>query len=122
MRRTRKKSAFSLMYKPLCIAILLIGVFGLVWLRSSVTASSYALRGLEDKRSYELKEMKTLLAERARLMALTNLELPAQGEPRAEKKLVSGGYVFPDRIKVIHVQRAGGPDVRRASYQPVERR
>jgi hypothetical protein len=122
MRRTRRSSVFSLVFRPLCIVFLLFSVFGLVWLRSSVTSAAYSLRELEDKRSRELKEMKTLLAERASLMALSTLELPGRGEPRAERKLVSGGYVFPDRVKVIHVQRSNGPDVRRASFQPEDRR
>ena len=122
MRRTRKNSLFSVMYKPLCIVLLLFSVFGLVWLRSTVTSAAYSLRELEDKRSRELKEMKTLLAERSSLMALAKLELPVQDGSRSGRKLVSGGYVFPDRVKVIHVQRSNGPDIRKASYQPEERR
>jgi hypothetical protein len=122
MRRTRKSSVLSLVYRPLCIAFLLFSVFGLVWLRSSVTSAAYALRELEDKRTREIKEMKTLLAERAGLMALSTLEYPEQAGSRTERKLVSGGFAFPDRLKVIHVQRSKGPDVRRAAYQPGEGR
>lgn len=122
MRRTRKNSIFSLVSKPVCVALLLVSLFGLVWLRSSVTSAAYTIRELEDKRTTELKEMKTLLAERSRLMALQNIEVPGQPYAGGGKKLVSGGYVFPDRVKVIHVQRAKGTDVYRASFQPGEQR
>jgi len=122
MRRMRKNSMFSLVYKPLCIALLLFSLFGIVWLRSSFTSAAYTIRELEDKRSVELKEMKSLLAERSKLMALSNIGLPGQDYSPGERKLVSGGYVFPDRVKVIHVQRAKGPDVYKASYQLREQR
>ena len=115
MRRKRKSSGFSLVFRPLCMVLLLFSVFGLVWLRSSVTSAAYALRELEDKRSRELKEMKALLAERASLMALSTLDFPQQGEARTGRKLVSGGYVFPDRVKVVHIRRHTGPDTYRAS-------
>ena len=36
---------------------------------------------------------------------------------KGEKKLVSGGYVFPDRVKVIQVTRTKGPEAYKASYR-----
>jgi len=122
MRRTRKSSLFSLVFKPLCMVLLLFSLFSMVWLRSSVTSAAFAVRELEDKRTAGIKDMKSLLAERSRLMALSNVEFPRQGSAQGGRKLVSGGYVFPDRVKVIHVQRTKGPEVYRASYQPAEQR
>jgi hypothetical protein len=122
MRRMRKSSTFSLVFKPLCMVLLLFSLFSMVWLRSSVTSAAYTVRELEDKRTTEIKEMKSLLAERSRLMALSNVEFPRQGSAQGGRKLVSAGYVFPDRVKVIHVQRMKGPEVYRASYQPAEQR
>lgn len=116
MRRSKKNGMFSWAYKPLCIAVVLLGLFGLVRLRSSVTSAAYTIRDLEDKRTAALKEMTTLMAERSRLMALSNIDLPGQGQVQGEKKLVSGGYVFPDRMKVIHVTRTKGPEAYKASY------
>jgi len=104
------------------MVLLLFSLFSMVWLRSSVTSAAFTVRELEDKRTAEIKEMKSLLAERSRLMALSNVEFPRQGYEQGGRKLVSGGYVFPDRVKVIHVQRTKGPEVYRASYQPVELR
>jgi hypothetical protein len=115
MRRSEKSGMFSWAYKPLCFAVVLLGLFGLVWLRSSVTRAAYNIRDLEDRRTTALKEMTTLMAERSKLMALSNIDLP--GQVQGEKKLVSGGYVFPDRMKVIHVTRTKGPEAYKASYK-----
>jgi len=117
MRRSKKSSMLSWTYKPLCFALVLFSLFGLVWLRSGVTTAAYSIRDLEDRRTVALKEMKTLMAERSKLMALSNIDLPNQGQAQGEKKLVSGGYVFPDRVKVIHVTRTKGPEAYKASYQ-----
>jgi hypothetical protein len=63
--------------------------------------------------------MKSLLAERSKLMALSNID--HTGRSQAERKLVSGGYVFPDRVKVVHVTRSKGPEAFRASYRTGDR-
>jgi len=117
MRRPKKGSMISWAYKPLCFAVVLFGLFGLVWLRSSVTTAAYSIRDLEDKRTTVLKEMKTLMAERSKLMALSSIDLPNQGQSEGEKKLVSNDYVFPDRVKVIHVTRTKEPEAYKASYK-----
>jgi len=117
MRRSKKGGMFSWAYKPLCFAVVLFGLFGLVWLRSGVTTATYNIRDLEDKRTTALREMKTLMAERSKLMALSSIYLPSEGQSQSEKKLVSNGYVFPDRVKVIHVTRTKGPEVYKASYK-----
>lgn len=116
MRRSKQGSMFSWVYRPLCFAVILFGLFSLVWLRSSVTTAAYSIRDLEEKRTGALNEMKTLMAERSKLMSLSNLDLPVQEQVQGEKKLVSGGYVFPDRVKVIHVTRTKGPEAYKASY------
>lgn len=116
MRRSKKGGMFSWMYKPLCFALVLFGLFGLVWLRSGVTTAAYSIRDLEDKRITAFKEMKTLMAERSRLMALSSIDLRNQGQTQGDKKLVSNGYVFPDRVKVIQVTRTKETEVYKASY------
>ncbi|MBI5076170.1 MAG: hypothetical protein HZB62_13520 [Nitrospirae bacterium] len=113
MRRSKKNSMFSWAYKPLCFVIVLFCLFGLVWLRSSVTSAAYSIRELEDRRTVAFKEMKMLMAERSKLMAISSIDLPSQGE----KKLVSGGYVFPDRVKVIHVTRTKETEAYKASHK-----
>ena len=121
MRRTKKNSLFSWIFRPACVALLLMGLFGLVWLRSSVTSAAYSIHDLEQKKSTALKEMKTLLAERSRLMALANISIPGETPSHPDKKLVSSGYVFPDRVKVVHVTRTKGPEAYKASYSAEKR-
>jgi len=117
MRRSKKGGMFSWAYKPLCFAVVLFCLFGLVWLRSSVTTAEYSIRDLEDKRTTAFKEMKTLMAERSKLMAISSIDLPHQGQSQSDKKLLSGGYIFPDRVKVIHVTRTKEPEAYKAAFK-----
>lgn len=119
MRRVQRNNMMSLIGRPLSVLLLLLGLFGLVWLRSSVTSAAYSIRELEEKRSTALKESKALLAERSKLMAISNIDYSSQRQP--ERKLVSGTYVFPDRINVVNVTRSKGPEAYKASYPLGER-
>jgi hypothetical protein len=98
--------------KPACIILLIFGLFGLVWLRSSVVTVSYDLRNLEEKKMESLKEMKMLLANRSNVISLAQI-----GETSNGKQLVSSAYVFPDRVKVIHLKRRTGPEAYKASLE-----
>ena len=119
MRRFQRNSMMSLIGRPLSVVLLLLGLFGLVWLRSSVTAVTYNIRDLEEKRTAEFKESKALLAERSKLMALSTIDY--SGQRQSDRKLVSGTYVFPDRIKVVNVTRTKGPEAYKATYPVGER-
>jgi hypothetical protein len=105
----------SLFHKPLCIACLLFGLFGLIWLRSSVVAVAYDLRNIEEKKMEVLKDRKALLADRARIMSLGKIDVSfrdAQGEGK-----YASAYIFPDRVRVIHIKRNKGPEPYRASIE-----
>lgn len=116
MLRTGKScSAVSYL---LCSIVLFFGVFTLVKLRSDFVSTSYELRTLEEKKIAALKETKTLLAERSKLISVANLDIPLQSPTNENKKLVSSEYVFPDRVRVIHVAKSKGPEAHKASYQP----
>lgn len=120
MRRPYNDFLFF-MYKPLCIGILLLGLFCMVWLRSGVVSISYDLRKLEEKKMEALKDMKTLLADRSKVISLANISstLQSQGQRQdnGDYKRVSSGYVFPDRVKVIHVKKHTGPETYKASLE-----
>jgi hypothetical protein len=107
----------SLFYKPLCVVILLFGLFGLVWLRSGVVATAYDLRTLEEKKMEFLKDRKALLAERAKLMSLEKIDASFRGGARGHMKLASGENIFSNRVRVIHIRRSGVPGPYRASLQ-----
>ncbi|MFZ2197730.1 MAG: hypothetical protein WAV13_08365 [Thermodesulfovibrionales bacterium] len=109
------------MYKPFCIIILLFGLFGMVWLRAGVVSISYDLRNLEEKKMEALKDRKMLLADRSKVISLANISstLQSQGQRQdnGDYKRVSSGYVFPDRVKVIHVKKRTGPETYKASLE-----
>ena len=73
MRRRPYNDFLSLIYKPLCIIILIIGLFSMVWLRSGVVSISYDLRNLEEKKIESLKDRKMLLADRSKFISLANI-------------------------------------------------
>jgi hypothetical protein len=89
-------SIFSFVLKPFLILLLIIGVFGLVYLRSNFLTLEYSFGELEKKRMSCLKEQKMLLAEKTSLLSFAKME-SSRGS--------TGGFVLPDRIKVIHVSK-----------------
>ncbi len=107
----------SLLYKPLCVVILLSGLFGLVWLRSGVVTTAYDLRNLEEKKMSSLKERKILLAERAKLMSLEKIDASFRGNVQGNTKLAAGDSMFSNRVRVIHIKRNNVPGTYRASLQ-----
>ncbi len=92
---TGSRIIFSIILRPLLIALLLVGVFGLVYLRSSVMTLEYSLGDLEKTRRNYLRERKMLLAEKTSLLSFERVEASLSR---------SRGFVLPDRIKVIHVK------------------
>lgn len=114
MMRTKSNSFLSFIYMPFFGGILLLGLFGLIWLRSGIVQTTYYVRSLEEKKMESLKEMKMLLAERAKMMSLARV-----GSLTADQKqtnVASAGYVFPDRAKVIHVTKHNIPEPYKASF------
>jgi len=117
MRTKTNSNMLSLFYKPLCVAFLLFGLFGLVWLRSNVVKVAYDLRNLEEKKMETLKDVKMLLAERAKLMSIEKIEVAFRGNIQKGSVYADSGYVFPDRVRVIHVKRDKGPESLKASFE-----
>ncbi len=121
MIRRAQNNILSVIYKPVCIIILLFGLFGLVWLRSSVVSISYELRSLEEKKMAVEKETKMLLASRSKAISLASIgsviKDPGRGQNSGDYRRVSADYVFPDRVKVIHIKRHTGPETYKASFE-----
>ena len=97
-----------LILKPLIVALLLFGVFCLVYLRSSVMTLEYTLGELEKKKMSYLRERKMLLAEKTSMLSVKKVEASLGGE---------GGFVFPDRVRVIHVKIQKGALPYKASFE-----
>jgi hypothetical protein len=103
------RNIVSFIFKPLFIVILLFGVFGLVYLRSSVLTLEYRLGDIEKKKMDCLRERKMLLAEKTSLLSFEKVEASFINS--------SSGFVFPDRIKVIHVKKQKGSLPYKASLE-----
>jgi hypothetical protein len=108
-------NVLSLLYKPLCVVVLLVGLFGLIWLRSSVVAIAYDLRNLEEKKMDSLKDRNILLAERAKLMSIEKIGASFRGSMHARASLASGENMFSNRVRVVHIKKGGSPGPYRAS-------
>ncbi|MDI6800471.1 MAG: hypothetical protein QMD01_00220 [Thermodesulfovibrionales bacterium] len=102
-RRSSSRMIFIL--KPFSIALLLFSIFAIVWLRSSIVSLEYNISNLEKKRIALMTERKTLAAERARLVSVERF-----------KNVAAKGFTFPDRVKVVHVKRAGDKETYKASF------
>ncbi len=87
---------FSFVLKPLLIVLLMAGAFGLIYLRSSFLTLEYSFGELEQKKADCLKEQKMLLAEKTSLLSFAKLE---------SSRSSTGGFVLPDRIKVVHIDK-----------------
>lgn len=102
------RNMLSFIFKPLFIAILLVGVFGLVYLRSSVMTLEYSLGELEKTKMNYLRERKMLLAEKTSLLSFEKVEASLSG---------SQGFVFPNRVRVIHLKKQKGSLPYKASLE-----
>ncbi len=108
MMKRSGMSILSFVVKPLMIALLIIGIFSLVYLRSSFLKLEYSLGDLEKKRMNYLRERKMLLAEKIRMISYAQLEASHSDDE---------GFTQPDRTKVIHLYRQKGSQPYRASLE-----
>jgi hypothetical protein len=82
--------------KPVLIVFLVFAFFSIAYLRASFVKLEYSLGELEQRKMNSLRERKMLLAEKASLLTFAKLE-----DSRNDRE----GFVLPDRIKVIHVDK-----------------
>lgn len=98
MTHVNRNGFFSFFMVPLSVALILFGIFSIVWLRSSVRTAEYGIAALDHKRMEALRDRKTLMAEKASLLSIQSVKSKGSG------KLA---LVFPDRIKVVYVKKDG---------------
>lgn len=116
MHHGKGGNVVSLIATPLCAVLLLTGLFGLIWLRSSIITVAYDLRTLEEQKMESLKEAKFLLAERAKLMSVEKITASFRGAESGSER-ASGDNIFSNRVRVIHVKRNRPQEPLKASYQ-----
>ena len=98
MTHVNRSGLFSFFLVPLSVALILFGIFSIVWLRSSVRTAEYSIAALDHRRMEILRDRKTLMAEKAGLLSTQSVKSKGSG------KLA---LVFPDRIKVVYVKKDG---------------
>lgn len=124
MIRTKTNgSMLSLLYKPLCVMLLLLGLFGLIRLRSNVVAVNYDIRNLEEKKTEAIKNMKLLLAERSKYASLEKVAASFENDVRGrEVSNAADNNLFGNRVRVIHIKKNKGLQPYRASLDEVVRK
>lgn len=107
----RRQNRLISMLKPLSIAILLMSIFSIVWLRSSVVSLEYSISSLEKKKAVLMRDRKMFVAEKASLLSIERLE------KIAGNSTVNSGFVFPDRVKVVYVKKTNNDEPYMASFK-----
>ncbi len=95
MIRLRQKSVLLYLIKPFFVLVVLFGIFGIIWLRSSIISMEYSISELENKRMDKLRQAKELMAEEASLLSTQKVERTAVRDL---------GLVLADRTRVVYVR------------------
>ena len=82
--------------KLFIVVLLMLGMFGIVYLRSSVMKIEYTIGELEKTKMNYLKERKMLIAEKTSLLSYEKIEASLNSNQE---------FILPDRIMVIHVKK-----------------
>lgn len=106
MRAGKDGTMISFLVKPLLVVTLLVSLFGLVWLRSSITAVKYELHSLEEEKTEALKKMKMLLAAKADHMSIGKISTAFRENIRGDSLHARNESYFQNRVKVIHIKRS----------------
>jgi hypothetical protein len=104
--RYRKNRMVSAM-KVISILLIVMSVFSIVWLRASVTSLEYKLSSLEKSKTEALRDQKSMVAQKAKLMSLARVE---------KNDLAGFGFSFPERTRVVYVKAADFKGPYKASY------
>jgi hypothetical protein len=112
--RLRQKSVLLYLIKPFFILVILFGIFGIIWLRSSIISMEYTISELENKKMDRMRDAKMLMAEEASLLSTQKIEKVA---------MRNLGLTVTDRTRVVYVRSGNnGPsrasvDTKYGSYQ-----
>lgn len=101
--RLMRKSKWYNIFKPAFIVFLLISVFAMIWLRSGVVSLEYKISELEKKKNEMARDIKVIAAEKSSLLSVGRLTS------------TSNQFVFPDRVRVVFVQRTDTSETSKAS-------
>jgi len=96
MSRNYRGSAVARMAAPFLGVLLFMGIFGMVWLRSEIISTEYAIGRIERSMEQAVKERQELEARISSAMSIREV---------GQRGL---GLNFPDRQKVFFVMREDG--------------
>ncbi len=102
----RRERILERFFWPFFIIFTISAVFTTIWLKSSIVSAEYKIRSLEERKKKLLMEEKLLSAEKSNILSVAKFENASAGK-----------LVFPDRIKVVYVQRDKGNDTYKASFK-----
>ena len=92
-----KQSIVSFVFKVFLIILLIVGGFAVVYLRSSFIKLEYSVASLEKEKNGYLKERKMLLAQKSGFLGFEKLGASLNKDQK---------FIIPDRLQVIHIQKA----------------
>lgn len=104
-----RSGVLSFLAKPFLILLLLVGIFGMVRLRSGIMSVEYEIGSLEQQMMEAANDAQLLKAELASLLSIKQVDA----------RRIS--LDFPDRKRVIYVKRDEGGAPYRASLNRGER-
>ncbi len=107
MTFVRHKSLRASLVKPFCVFLIIMGVFSLVLLRSSIKSLEYRLGTLQEKEVNLRKECRNLTSHKDVLLSLANIDDIAKNEL---------GFVIQDRDKTIFVKERPTEGIFQTSY------
>ncbi|HIJ60358.1 MAG TPA: hypothetical protein HPP56_07095 [Nitrospirae bacterium] len=99
------KGILQTLLKAFTVLVLILLVFSIVWLRSNVISLEYKISSFEKQKLKLIKENKSIIAEKAKLLALERFE---NSEIR--------DFVFPDRIRVVYVREPNNREPYRITH------
>jgi len=92
-----RQSIVSFVFRAFLVILLIIGGFAVVYLRSSFIKLEYSVASLEKEKTSCLKERKMLLAQKSGFLGFEKLGTSLNKDQK---------FIIPDRLRVIHVQKA----------------
>jgi cell division protein FtsL len=95
MMYRKQESLLRFLVWPLLMFVVASGIFGVIWLRSSITSLEYRLGELKVREQKLTMEERNLLAKKENILSIAKIEKVA---------IKDMGFQFPDRSRVFFLK------------------
>jgi cell division protein FtsL len=95
MMYRRQESLVRFFVWPLFMFVVAAGIFGVIWMRSSITSLQYRLGELKVREQKLITEKRNLLAKKENILSIGKIEQVA---------IKDMGFQFPDRSRVFFLK------------------